>query len=86
MALRYGRHYLQMPESPAHILKTPTFAQAMKLLWNLLRLRGVFALAALGLTMLAACAKPNTPLSAAKSIPVPIHGVNYTGEPFRVLS
>ena len=40
------------------------------------------ALAALGMLIPTACAKQNVPSAAPKLIPVPIHGVNYTAEPF----
>lgn len=54
----------------------------MRLRWNHFRLRGALALAVLCSTMLTACAKPEAPQSTLKSVPVPIHGVNYSAEPF----
>ena len=54
----------------------------MKYRWNRIPLHCALALAVLCSPLLTACAKPNTPASSAKSIPVPIHGVNYTAEPF----
>lgn len=54
----------------------------MKFSWNQIQLRGAFALAVICSPLLTACAKSNAPAPSAKSIPVPIHGVNYTAEPF----
>ncbi len=54
----------------------------MKFSCNQKQLSGILALVVLCAPMLTACAKPDAPSAAAKSIPVPIHGVNYTVEPF----
>ena len=54
----------------------------MKFCLNPVHWRGALALAVLCAPILTACAKPEAPAAAAKAIPVPIHGVNYSAQPF----
>ena len=54
----------------------------MKFRWNQIPLGGALALLVLCSSMLTACAKPGASGTAGESIPAPIHGVNYTAEPF----
>ncbi len=54
----------------------------MRFRWNQVQVRGALALVALCAPMLTACAKPDASAAAVKAVPVPIHGVNYSAEPF----
>ena len=80
LALRSGR-LRPLTHDPArvHVFK---FGESMKTNWNRIQLHVALALTVFCSVLLTACLKSNTPASAVESIPVPVHGVNYTSEPF----